>query len=357
MTSGQSPPVVTSNPATMSDSSVPPQAVLASPLETPLEMPHPRHSPLSSAISSPMPPQPFDAPWSSQDPQLQSIQSPKPTPKPAPKPTPKPIAKPIARKTVKSAPKPTAQISTPIAPRTGGQLYRQRVAALSAGRIYTRMASNSFEPTWRNAPAFQPTYEQWHKLLKLESRAVSRRQSGHVSVMLGDSLSLWFPIARLPQSSIWLNQGISGETTQGVLARSGDVSAARPDTIYIMAGVNDLKRGLSDREIIQNLQRLCQRHAGIPIVIQSILPTRSAAIPNQRIARLNAWIEQLARQQGAYYLNVHQSLVASDGYIRSEYTTDGIHLSDRGYAVWQQALNRSEAVLAQVRRPNTIAAR
>lgn len=244
-----------------------------------------------------------------------------------------------------------------IAPRTGGQLYRQRIAALNVGRLYTRIPSNSFEATWRNAPALQPTYEQWHRLLKLESRAVSRRQSGNLSVMLGDSLSLWFPIDRLPSSSIWLNQGISGETTQGMLARSGDISAARPDTLYIMAGVNDLKRGLSDREILQNLQRLCERYAGIPIVIQSILPTRSAAISNARIARLNGWIEQLARQQGAYYLNVHQSLVASDGYIRSEYTTDGIHLSDRGYAVWQQALNRSEAVLAQARNPNTIAVR
>jgi lysophospholipase L1-like esterase len=244
-----------------------------------------------------------------------------------------------------------------IAPRTGGQLYRQRIAALNVGRLYTRIPRNSFESTWRNAPALQPTYEQWHKLLKLESRAVARRQSGNPSVMLGDSLSLWFPIDRLPSSSIWLNQGISGETTQGMVARSGDILNSKPGTIYIMAGVNDLKRGLSDREILQNLQRLCQRYQGIPIVVQSILPTRSAAIPNARIARLNGWIEQLARQQGAYYLNVHQSLVASDGYIRSEYTTDGIHLSDRGYAVWQQALNRSETVLAQARNPNTIAAR
>ena len=257
---------------------------------------------------------------------------------------------------IPSAAIPSAAISQ-AKPRTGGQLYHQRLAALNVGRLYTRIPSNSFESVWRDSLGLRPTYEQWRKLLKLESRAVAGRRSGNVSVLLGDSLSLWFPIDRLPSSSIWLNQGISGETTQGVLARSGDIRATRPGAIYIMAGVNDLKRGLSDREILQNIQRLCQRYAGTPIVVQSILPTRSAAIPNERIARLNGWIEQIARKQGAYYLNIHSKMVAADGYIRSEYTTDGIHLSDRGYAVWQQALTRSEAVLAQARTSNTIASR
>ena len=190
---------------------------------------------------------------------------------------------------------------------------------------------------------------------------MARRSSGPVAVLLGDSLSLWFPSDRLPQSSVWLNQGISGETTRGMLVRSTDLTTAYPSTIYVMAGVNDLKRGLRDPDIFNNisqtLKQLRQRHPQSQIVLQSILPTRSAQIPNDRIAKINAGLSVIAKRQGAYYLDIHSHFTARDGYLRSDLTTDGIHLSDRGYAVWQSALNQSEGYLAQSRSRGPIAVR
>ena len=250
-------------------------------------------------------------------------------------------------------------------PRSGIQLYRQRLAALQSGQIHTRLPIDSFEATWRNAIG-QPTAEQWRTLLKNESQSLDRRSPGPVSVMLGDSLSLWFPSDRLPLSSVWLNQGISGETTREVLRRSTGLSAAppnviHPSTIYVMAGVNDLKRGIQGPDILRNisqtLQQLRQRHPQAQIVLQSILPTRSAQIPNDRIQPLNRWLSVIAKRQGAYYLDIHSHFTARDGYLRSDLTTDGIHLSDRGYAVWQSALNQSEVYLAQSRSHGPIAVR
>ena len=245
-------------------------------------------------------------------------------------------------------------------PRSGIQLYRQRLAALQSRQIHTRLPTHSFEATWRNATG-QPSYEQWRTLLTEESQSIARRSPGPVAVMLGDSLSLWFPSDRLPQSSVWLNQGISGETTHGVLVRSTDLATAHPSTIYVMAGVNDLKRGLRDSDILRNisqtLKQLRQRHPNAQIVLQSILPTRSAQVPNDRIAQINAWLSVVAKRQGAYYLDIHSHFTARDGYLRSDLTTDGIHLSDRGYAVWQSALNQSEVYLAQSRSNGPIAVR
>ena len=190
---------------------------------------------------------------------------------------------------------------------------------------------------------------------------MARRSPGPVAVLLGDSLSLWFPSDRLPQSSVWLNQGISGETTRGVLMRSADLTTADPSTIYVMAGVNDLKRGLRDLDILTNisqtLKQLRQRHPQAQIVLQSILPTRSAQVPNDRITKINAGLSVIAKRQGAYYLDIHSHFTARDGYLRSDLTTDGIHLSDRGYAVWQSALNQSEGYLAQSRNRGPIAVR
>jgi lysophospholipase L1-like esterase len=238
-------------------------------------------------------------------------------------------------------------------PRSGIQLYQQRLSALKAGKLYTRLPADSFQDSWSWGQG-QPTYQQWQKLLALEARAASSGKGRQrLSLMLGDSLSQWFPVGRLPGQQLWVNQGISGDTTGGILQRLLLASVASPETIYIMAGVNDLKRGASDREILNNLsqivQQLKQQSPQAQLVLQSILPTRSAQIPNERIARLNPWIEAIAQRHGAVYLDLHRYFADSDGAIRPELTTDGIHLSPQGYEVWQTALQNTDVQLVAQR--------
>lgn len=233
-----------------------------------------------------------------------------------------------------------------VRPRSGIQLYWQRMTALQNGHLYTRLPIDSFYDVWQTVTG-HPSYEQWRRLLTLEARAVGRGQKSRaVSVLVGDSLSQWFPSDRLPNGRIWLNQGISGDTTAGILRRLQDFASVRPARIYVMAGVNDLKNGRSDREILQNLTQIVrtlrQRHPKAQIVLQSILPTRSRLIPNARIARLNRSLATIAQRQGITYLNLSRQFQAADGYLRSELTTDGIHLNPRGYALWQTAIAQIE---------------
>jgi lysophospholipase L1-like esterase len=238
-----------------------------------------------------------------------------------------------------------------VAPTSGIQLYSQRLNALRSGRLYTRLTSDSYYEKWSQAQG-HASYEQWRQLLALEARSVSRSRG--VSVMVGDSLSQWFPVDRLPNGQqVWLNQGISGDTTKGVLNRINAFAGKSPQTIYFMAGVNDVKRGVSDRDILRNIQqivrRLKQQNPGAQIVVQSILPTRSEMIDNDRITRLNPQIAQIAQKSGVVYLDLHSQFRDSDGALRSDLTTDGIHLSARGYATWQASLQRSEQWIAQQR--------
>lgn len=236
------------------------------------------------------------------------------------------------------------------APQSGAQLYLQRLSALRIGRLYTRLPSHSFREIWENA-AMQPTYQQWRQLLALESRAVSKRNSDRdLSILLGDSLSLWFPSHHLPQSQIWLNQGISGDTTWNILSRLPDLARTRPSQIYLMAGVNDLKMGASDSEIVWNMRRILQHlrsmHPSAKIIVQSILPTRSPRILGDRIVNINRQLQALAQQQGAAYLDLFSEFVDRDGQMLSAYTTDGIHLSAQGYAAWQAIFQDAETKMA-----------
>jgi len=227
-------------------------------------------------------------------------------------------------------------------PASGSQLYQQRLAALNAGRTYTRLPVDSFYDSWINA-AQQPTYEQWISLLGQEARAIANGQgSNRLTVLVGDSLLLWYPPEQLPSDRLWLNQGISGDTTTGILRRLSAFSQTRPDTIHVMAGINDLRQGATDETVLTNLRQIMrqlrQTHPRAQIIVHSILPTRLAALPTERIHRLNQHIAAIAHQENVNYLNLHPNFIGTDGILRRELTTDGLHLSRSGYAVWQMAM-------------------
>lgn len=250
--------------------------------------------------------------------------------------------------------------STTLLPTSGSQLYLQRLAALKAGKLYTRLPADSFQELWAkggNSKALvlqQPTHEQWIRLLQQEAKAVAKGQgSNPLTILLGDSLSMWFPSQRLPGSQLWLNQGISGENSGQILRRLSAFSQTRPNTIYVLAGINDLRQGASDGVILMNLRQIVQRlrrnHPQSQVVLQSILPTRLSAISNERIRNLNRQIALIAQQEGAGYLNLHSLFTDEQGQMQQDLTTDGIHLSRQGYEVWQEALQHAESVLATKR--------
>ncbi|QFS45495.1 G-D-S-L family lipolytic protein [Nostoc sphaeroides CCNUC1] len=235
---------------------------------------------------------------------------------------------------------------------SGNQLYYQRLAALKTGQIYTRVNSDSLQSLWESIKKRQLTYDDWKSLLALEARAIAQGQgANHLSILVGDSLSMWFPREKLPAGKLWLNQGISGDTSSGVLKRLGAFSATRPDVIYVMAGINDLRKGASDDTILRNyrriIRRLRQTHPKAQIIVQSILPTRLAKISNSRIRHINIQLTLIAKQQGANYLNIYSWFTDMEGNLRPELTTDGLHLSQEGYDVWRSALQQIEYKLTQ----------
>ncbi len=247
--------------------------------------------------------------------------------------------------------------SSAFSPTSGTQLYYQRIAALKAGKIYTRLPADSFQSVWAKEATTKaqslpkPTHEQWQRLLEQEAKAVSKGQgSNRLAILVGDSLSLWFPSEGLPQGQLWLNQGISGENSGQILRRLSAFSQTRPSTIYLLAGINDLRQGASDPVVLNNLRQIVRRlrlnHPQAQIVMQSILPTRLSAIPNQRIRNLNQQIAVIAKQEGAGYLNLNALFADGQGQIGEDLTTDGLHLTRRGYEVWQEGLQYAESLIA-----------
>ncbi len=200
----------------------------------------------------------------------------------------------------------------------------------------------------------QLTYAQWVDLLGHEAKAVAKNKPDRLTVLAGDSLSLWFPSELLPSDRTWLNQSISGETSTGLLKRLNLLNDTEPQAIFVMIGINDLAKGSSDQDVLdtyrQIIDQLKQAHPKSKLVVQSILPHSAnpdASLEkrqqlldtsNERIHTLNRAIETIAKESGVSYLDLQPLFADSEGYLRSELTTDGLHLNRQGYLVWRSAI-------------------
>lgn len=212
-------------------------------------------------------------------------------------------------------------------------------------------AANQDLPLW--GPRHKWTYEQWVAQLGREAEAAATNQPQRLTILAGDSLSLWFPPQLLPRERSWLNQGISGETSAGLRKRLSLFDRVQAETIFVMIGINDLIRGVEEDTILENQRQIIRDlrsfHPNAQIVVQSILPhsgekatwegrDRLKAIPNERIRELNRQLKAIASEEGVLFLDLHPLFADANGNLRLELSTDGLHLNDRGYWVWRSAL-------------------
>lgn len=199
----------------------------------------------------------------------------------------------------------------------------------------------------------QLTYQEWVDILKQEAKVAADQRPPHLTILAGDSLSLWFPPELLPEGKTWLNQGISGETSNGLLNRLKIFDRSKPEVIFVMIGINDLIRGVNNEEILDNQRQIInylrKRHPTAQIVVQSILPhgaeeatwkgrDKLLAVANSRIQGLNQQLQSISTKKGVKYLDLYPLFTNKQGNLRREFTTDGLHLSPEGYIVWRSAL-------------------
>ncbi|HSM80503.1 MAG TPA: GDSL-type esterase/lipase family protein [Nodosilinea sp.] len=202
-------------------------------------------------------------------------------------------------------------------------------------------------------PRHSLDYEQWVALLAAEAEAMVAIEAPRQNILLGDSLTLWFPANMLPGRKTWLNQAISGESSGGLRDRTYLLDETSPEAVFIMVGINDLIWGGAEADLVANVRTMVndlrRAHPQARVVVQSILPhggeaatwegrDRLIAIAPERIQAVNDQLKQVAAETGADYLNLYPLFADGGGYLRSDLTTDGLHLNHDGYMVWRTAL-------------------
>lgn len=187
-------------------------------------------------------------------------------------------------------------------------------------------------------------------------------------VFLGDSITeLWSESTARVFGDHWLNRGIAGQTSPQILLRfAADGAALRPRFVHLMAGTNDIAGNTgptSAQRYQDNIKAMVAiaKRQGIAVLLASIppaasMPWRPTPGTPARIEALNRWLKALALSEGLLYVDYHAVLAAPDGAFRADFSNDGVHPNNRGYARMKSVLESALGQLPDKRPQNGRAA-
>jgi len=175
------------------------------------------------------------------------------------------------------------------------------------------------------------------------------RESGEAEMkrilFIGDSLIEFFDWqARFPGHRV-ANLGRAGETVEGLLSRIKAITMKHPSPrlVFIMTGINNAAMedlGFLDSygKIIDHLKAACP---GARIFVHSLLPTLLPWISDASLQEVNRSLARMAEEKGGEFIDLYRLFVDGEGAAVKDYLlADGVHLSDQGYAVWAETLEK-----------------
>ena len=162
---------------------------------------------------------------------------------------------------------------------------------------------------------------------------------------IGDSLIELFDWRARFYGHDVVNLGRAGETVEGLLSRAGEIVRAYPcpDLVFVMTGINNVT--MEDFGFLDSYRKILDRFSvACPparIFVHSLLPTLPSRITNESILDVNRSLAKIAEGKGVKFIDLYWSFIDETGQPIEDYLMeDGIHLSDEGYAVWAEELEK-----------------
>lgn len=184
---------------------------------------------------------------------------------------------------------------------------------------------------------------------ELEKAIAARGLISPVVFYGSSSIRLWSTLEQDLGESNVLNLGFGGSTLEACAYFFHRlVGAAKPRSLVVYAGDNDLGDGRNPSQVFGYFQLLAAGVAaiktaggsGLPFGYVSIKPSPARAGIIDRIWKTNALISaEIERTPGAYYIDTFHSMLQRDGRPRAElFQDDGLHLNEHGYRLWAQTM-------------------
>ncbi|MDY4346442.1 MULTISPECIES: SGNH/GDSL hydrolase family protein [unclassified Streptococcus] len=202
--------------------------------------------------------------------------------------------------------------------------------------------------------------ENW--LLKEQEKIQTKyRELNQISVIepdiifIGDSIIEYYPLQELlGTSKAIVNRGIRGYQT-GLLLDNLDshLYGDAVDQIVLLIGTNDIGKDIPMNEALNNLESVIQTisrdYPLSQIKLVSILPVNEGEDFKQTVyirtnEKIKAWNQAYQDLASAYmqveFVPVFENLLDQKGQLKSDFTTDGLHLSVSGYQALSSTLKK-----------------
>ena len=168
-------------------------------------------------------------------------------------------------------------------------------------------------------------------------------------VFLGDSITDGWRLNEYYGSERdFVNRGISGQITGQMLGRmQADVVNLKPRLVLVLAGINDIGRGIAVGTIENNLSMiadLAEAHQIEPM-FASLLPVsdyhkdvnpqyaRTTHLEPSKILEVNGWLKSFCEQRHFPYVDYYSAVVDKAGFLQADVSDDGLHPNAKGYRI------------------------
>jgi len=193
----------------------------------------------------------------------------------------------------------------------------------------------------------------WLKRAKLLDERVKDTADTQV-LFIGDSITQGWE-GPLGGSNVWkkyyaprkaVNLGIGGDRTQHVLWRleKAPLENVKPKTAVVMIGTNNSNgEDNTPGQIVEGIEaivkKLRERLPNTKILLLAIFPRgENFNVQRGKLTQINQVLMKLHDGQNVHFLDIGHRFLNSDGILPGEIMPDYLHLSEKGYQIWAEAI-------------------
>lgn len=164
-------------------------------------------------------------------------------------------------------------------------------------------------------------------------------------IMLGNSLIRHQDWDSLLQRNDIVNRGISGDNLECMCRRLHYLDSTKAKICFIEGGINDLP-GAGIDSLVNSYKEMVyyfKKRNIIPVIDLLVYINEKAGekferrkdyrFINRKIDTLNQKLTRFAQQENVYLIDLNKKLSDSSG-LKTEFTSDGIHLTPAAYNLW-----------------------
>lgn len=149
--------------------------------------------------------------------------------------------------------------------------------------------------------------------------------------------------SNLVKKRIW------GDVVTYYAANARKVAENKPGKMFVLSAYDNNSGDINGDTIVRKMEKtilaIKEVSPETQIYLQGLVPVNSSyekyagfAGKTHEIEQINARLRNLAKKNGAKWINLFPALADENGELKAEYTNDGFHLMGKGYMAWREVL-------------------